>query len=243
VLVVEDNAINADLVVTILKKLGCSATHVIDGVEALDEFARHPFDLVLMDCQMPVMDGYEATRKIREIESSEDWTNPRVTIVAMTANVFTKEKSECFDAGMDYHFPKPFTLNEMSRLIQILSFSTSFEMSTLEAQLAEHFSELSNEVGRETCCKMMALWLAEAPLIVWDLCRADESSDRKMLHRLAHKLKGSSTVMGLSHLNKCCANLESLTLDRFMKCDKEILALGHAIEQARQALLSLQKAL
>jgi signal transduction histidine kinase/CheY-like chemotaxis protein len=243
VLVVEDNAINANLVVMILKRLGCTTTHVINGVEALAEFARHPYDLVLMDCQMPVMDGYEATRKIREIESSEDWTNPRVTIVAMTANAFSKERSVCFGAGMDYHFPKPFSLNEVSRLIEMFSGSNRLEVSNLEAQLAGHFADLSQNLGRETCKKMVGLWLAEAPFAVGDLWSAGESEDRETLLRVAHKLKGSSTVMGLSHLNSCCVNLENSALDGFIACDKEVKALGNAIEQARQALLRVQRAI
>jgi HPt (histidine-containing phosphotransfer) domain-containing protein len=144
---------------------------------------------------------------------------------------------------MDYHFPKPFSLNEVSRLIEMFSGSNRLEVSNLEAQLAGHFADLSQNLGRETCKKMVGLWLAEAPFAVGDLWSAGESEDRETLLRVAHKLKGSSTVMGLSHLNSCCVNLENSALDGFIACDKEVKALGNAIEQARQALLRVQRAI
>lgn len=110
VLVVEDNDVNRQVVTAYLGKLGCSYLAVPDGPEAVQEVAdtERPFDVVLMDCQMPRMDGFEATRRIRTLQS-ELGVEP-VRIVAVTAGAMDGERERCFQAGMDDYLAKPFTL-------------------------------------------------------------------------------------------------------------------------------------
>lgn len=111
VLVVEDNPVNLALVNAMLDHLGCVVITACDGAEALAKFAAARFDLILMDCHMPVLDGYGATRAIRQREQSDGL--PRTRIIALTADVLTTNLEHCQAAGMDGYLSKPFTLNQL----------------------------------------------------------------------------------------------------------------------------------
>jgi signal transduction histidine kinase/CheY-like chemotaxis protein len=111
VLLVEDNAVNRLIALSMLQNMGVSVTEACDGAEAVAAFARSPFDLVLMDCQMPVMDGFDATAEIRRIE--EERSLPRVPIVALTASVRETDRERCLAIGMDDFLIKPLTIKEL----------------------------------------------------------------------------------------------------------------------------------
>ena len=104
VLLAEDDHINRRLAITVLSRMKCNVHAVINGSEAVEAFKTQEFDLIFMDCQMPITDGYEATKIIRELEKD---TTLHIPIVAMTANVMTTDKTKCIDAGMDHYIPKP----------------------------------------------------------------------------------------------------------------------------------------
>jgi CheY-like chemotaxis protein len=114
ILVAEDNLINQKLALRLLQKLGHRATVVANGQEAIDALAGTPFDLVLIDCQMPVMDGYQATRRIREMEAI---SGRHLPVIALTANVLTEEREHCRAAGMDDYLSKPVRLAELAAKI------------------------------------------------------------------------------------------------------------------------------
>jgi CheY-like chemotaxis protein len=105
-LLVEDNLVNQKLAARILEKMGCEVVVAGDGREALAKLASNQgaFSLVLMDCQMPVLSGYDTTREIRK---SEEGSNRHVPIVAMTANAMAGDKERCLEVGMDDYVPKP----------------------------------------------------------------------------------------------------------------------------------------
>jgi PAS domain S-box-containing protein len=104
-LVAEDNLVNQKVAVRILAKLGVEAEVAVNGVEALNRLAAEPFDLVFMDCQMPEMDGFEASRRIRALEAERG--APRLPIIAMTANAMVGDREDCLEAGMDDYVAKP----------------------------------------------------------------------------------------------------------------------------------------
>ncbi len=105
-LLVEDNPVNQVVAKKMLEKLGMQYEVVSNGVEAIERLSQpHEFKLVLMDCQMPVMDGYEATQKLREYEAASDL--PRLPVIAMTANAMEGDKDKCLEAGMDDYVAKP----------------------------------------------------------------------------------------------------------------------------------------
>lgn len=115
VLLVEDNLVNQQVAYEMLRNLGCTSDIASDGIEAIDLFKSNNYDIVLMDCQMPRLDGFGATRKIREWESNRA-TNPTL-IVAVTANALKGDRERCVDAGMDDYLTKPFTLADLHKML------------------------------------------------------------------------------------------------------------------------------
>ena len=114
VLVVEDHAVNRLLATRLLKKFGCEVAIAENGLIACELTAQECFDLVLMDCQMPEMDGFEATRTIR---SRELETGRHLPIVALTANAMSEDRERCLDAGMDDYMTKPCSASDFERTL------------------------------------------------------------------------------------------------------------------------------
>lgn len=116
VLVAEDVEVNQRIATEMLNILNCNVSIAVNGLEAVKKFEEDKFDLVFMDCQMPEMDGYEATRRIREIEQKHTGEK-RVPIVALTAGAGRQDRNRCRDAGMDNYLPKPFSLADINRMV------------------------------------------------------------------------------------------------------------------------------
>jgi CheY-like chemotaxis protein len=116
--VAEDNPVNRTLIERMLVRLGQTATLVNDGAAAAAAVAMQDFDLVLMDLQMPVLDGLEATRVIRTTE--RELGRARVPIHALTADILPGDRTRCIDAGMDGHLPKPLSLADLQKLLESL---------------------------------------------------------------------------------------------------------------------------
>lgn len=108
ILVVEDNAVNQEVAIGMLEKIGFSASVADNGQEGLDRLQNESFDLVLMDCQMPVLDGYAATRELRKRESLAPEESARLPVIALTANAMTGDSEKCLASGMDDYLSKPF---------------------------------------------------------------------------------------------------------------------------------------
>jgi CheY-like chemotaxis protein len=128
VLVAEDNPVNQRVALKMLSKLGCEAKAVETGLEALSIIGSDEFDVVLMDCQMPEMDGFEATRKVREIESTQN-----LPILALAANAMQGDKTRCLDAGMNDYLTKPIDLSSLSQALSRWSRRTDIDDRTLES--------------------------------------------------------------------------------------------------------------
>ena len=123
VLLVEDNAVNRLLATTMLESLGCTVLAAENGEEGVAAWRRTPCDMVLMDCQMPVLDGYDATRRIRSEEANRERSalgrrNTPIPIVALTANALHSDREVCLQAGMDDHLAKPFSLAQLSAVVR-----------------------------------------------------------------------------------------------------------------------------
>ena len=112
ILMAEDNAINQRVAKLILKRSGFDIDLVGDGSEALDAHLAKPYDLILMDCQMPIMDGFEASRQIRQLSL------PQPVILAVTANALVGERERCLKAGMDDYLAKPFQADQLVALVK-----------------------------------------------------------------------------------------------------------------------------
>ena len=120
----EDNPVNQLVVTEFLDVLGCKVDAVAKGLEALEAIASKSYDLVLMDCHMPKLDGYETTRRIRRAESkraSIDDDHSRLTIVALTADAVEDARQSCLDVGMDDYLSKPFTQTQLNDILSTWS--------------------------------------------------------------------------------------------------------------------------
>jgi two-component system, sensor histidine kinase and response regulator len=115
ILIAEDNPVNIEVMKEFLSALGCSFTVAVNGLEAVTVFRSETFDLVLMDCQMPIMDGISATRRIRAYETELDLST--TPIIAVTANAYAEDRTQCLDAGMNDYLSKPFTERELAAIV------------------------------------------------------------------------------------------------------------------------------
>ena len=136
ILLVEDNPVNQKVANAILSKLGYKATLVTNGLEAVEALQQAPYDMVLMDCQMPVMDGYTATQEIRTRDGVK---TPLVPVVAMTANAMKGDRKKCLDAGMNDYLSKPINPEALSKMIEMYLTDAEPSSTDLELDLLGHF--------------------------------------------------------------------------------------------------------
>src|SRR5262249_25034236 len=118
ILVAEDNAVNQRVLLRLLDKIKCRVDVAANGLEALEAIKRLPYDLILSDCQRPEMDGFTATRMIRNHENSQGETARRIPIVALTANAMQGDRAKCLEAGMDDYLAKPVNADLLFDMIE-----------------------------------------------------------------------------------------------------------------------------
>jgi two-component system sensor histidine kinase/response regulator len=202
ILLVEDNPINQRVAQRVLQNLAAEVTIANNGAEALERIAASLFDAVLMDCQMPVMDGFTATRRIRELELARG--GRRLPIIALTANVMSEDREKCIAAGMDAHLSKPI---EPKQMIEALSRFLKAEAPAPAIDRAA-LRELTGgdlEFERE---------LADTFVSSGDQCLADiiaalKTSDFDTVRKRAHSLKGASANIHAVGLSKAASKLEN----------------------------------
>ncbi|MDH3744955.1 MAG: ATP-binding protein [Acidobacteriota bacterium] len=233
ILLVEDNPINRDVARGMLEGLAGSVDAVSNGAEALEVLASNDYDLVLMDCQMPVMDGYTATAELRKIERSRARTDtPRRTpIVAMTAHAMTGERDKCLAAGMDDYLSKPFDRNQLLELIgrwlpggegetgvpstpraapQLRLVEPATE-SPIDAEAQNRF--LWEPLSRDAALEILAVYTDTSPGLVRDIGEALEKEDLQTVAALAHRFKSCSAMLGASGLSELCNQLDVAASD------------------------------
>ncbi len=217
VLVVEDNPINREVASRMLEQIGLISQEVSDGLAALEKIESEDFDLVFMDCQMPRMDGYEATRKIRK---NNKINQPK--IIALTASATQAEREKCLEAGMDEYLAKPFTKRDLEEII-IENFDEGNADSNLDLGLnfVQHSlkniiepKRLENLLQIETNGKhgfvrdILNLYMGNTNKGIVDISVALEEKNIEVIKRKAHSLKGSSANIGLQSLNELFEKLE-----------------------------------
>ncbi|MBU0682182.1 MAG: response regulator [Proteobacteria bacterium] len=232
ILLVEDNDTNQLVAHEILKALGCEVTITKNGQEAVDAFAQKSFDLILMDCQMPVMDGFEATRLIRKNEEHLA-TAKRVPIIALTGNVIFGIQNQCTEAGMDGYLSKPFTTADIRRVLgQWLEKScTKKDMpsanataepclsnpSTAHENKSPAFDPHALEILKELQIpgepniveKIISSYLQGTVPLLDQLRAAANSNNIATIQEKAHSLKSSSANVGAMRLSVLSKNLET----------------------------------
>jgi signal transduction histidine kinase/DNA-binding NarL/FixJ family response regulator len=228
VLVAEDNAVNQRLFLRLLEKFGHKVTVVGDGREALDAWRREPFDLVLMDVQMPHMDGLQATAVLRaEERGSGSWT----PVVALTAHAMKGDRERCLEAGMDGYLTKPLHAAE---LLQTLA-----RLFPVDAQLAEPPANILREEyaeDPELAREVAETFLERTPMLLADLRDALAQQDSKALGRTAHTLRGSLLIFTADAAVAAAQDLET----RASGGDWQ--ALATLMDQLEQEVVQIEKA-
>jgi CheY-like chemotaxis protein len=218
VLVVEDNVVNQQVARRFLQRLGCEVVVAENGKRGVEEYFGNEYGLVLMDVQMPVMDGLAATREIRAREGDR-----RVPIVALTASAMTDEMERCTAAGMNDLLVKPLELARLCELLDRYGFRASLASNATAAPVAAatpnaaaptrkpvDMEELKALVGddREFMSELCETFVTSSARIVEELERALSAGDRAIVSAMAHKLKGGSTSICAHELAKLAATLE-----------------------------------
>ncbi|MDH5254771.1 MAG: response regulator [Gammaproteobacteria bacterium] len=215
VLLVEDNPVNQQVAVAMLEQLGCEVTVAGDGAEGARAFEGGHYDVVLMDCQMPTLDGYGATARIRAYEKAVDW--PRTPVVALTANALEGDREKCLQAGMDAYLTKPFTQNQLRRVLE------DWEAVPTEAQVAggavldpralEQIRALQQPGAPDLLGRIIALYLENSRSLTEKIREALAAGDANALREAAHALKSSSANVGATGLVEIARQLEALGRD------------------------------
>jgi len=210
ILLAEDNEVNQKLAVAVLEKFGYRVEVVADGREAVSAVSRGGYDLVLMDCQMPELDGYAAATEIRHRQNG----GPRIPIVAMTASAMEGERDRCLAAGMDDYVTKPIDRRRLQEVLDQWLGAAAPEPRTdevpVETGSALDLSHLKSIVGHEPATLRSYLELfhqATAPLVA-DVGGAIQRRDAATVARMAHTLRGSCGSIGASGMADVVGRLE-----------------------------------
>jgi signal transduction histidine kinase/CheY-like chemotaxis protein len=207
VLLVEDNMVNRTLALEMLQRLGCDAMHAGNGVEALDALEKQEFDVVLMDCQMPVMDGFIATRKLREREEQKKKEPTRV--VALTANALAGDREACIAAGMNDYLAKPFTLAQLRNILLPSKVSRSAANKvTLDHSAIEAVRQLDPDGNDRLLSRLIALYRDDSSQLLADIDNAMKIRDAEGVARAAHTLKSSSANLGATNVAAIARQIE-----------------------------------
>jgi PAS domain S-box-containing protein len=269
VLVAEDNAVNQRVIVRLLEKMGHIPIVAYNGQEAVDAYESRPFDAVLMDVQMPVLDGLAATRAIRESEARHPGRR-RLPIMALTAYAMRGDRERCLAAGMDDYLTKPVKPEELSAALNRLldpgreTSSAAPERREPEArtevapageavpvvssdaapEVGFDFSVALNYVGgdRELLDELVGIFVEDAPIRMKALRRAIADSEAPELTREAHTLKGALKVIGATTAAGLAQGLEALGRDGNMcEADKLAVALEREMNRLLPSLMAAKR--
>jgi signal transduction histidine kinase/CheY-like chemotaxis protein/HPt (histidine-containing phosphotransfer) domain-containing protein len=224
VLVVEDNAVNRDVATGILESMDCRVATACNGQRALRAFEQKRFDLILMDCEMPVMDGFEAAARIREVETraaasaAGDPPPTHTPIIALTAHALAEVRERCLASGMDDFLVKPFDELQLSEKLRRWV-ATRPERAAPEDGPAEPVIDLAAidkiraipaKNGTSLFERVVVQFAATAPPLAADIRAKCAAGDAEGLWRAAHSLKSSAAALGAKPLARRCAEIEAL---------------------------------
>jgi len=229
ILVAEDNVVNQKVAVRMLEKLGCRVDVVANGLEAVEASGRIAYDCILMDCQMPEMDGYKATAVIRQRDAH---TGGRTPIIAMTANALQGDRERCLEAGMDDYVSKPVQSKELvvtlRKWIQPLEGTFAHAVPTvseptvllepvgqvqppaLDAEAFAALKELYNNADPGSLPSLVEAFIQDTAVHLDTLRQAVAADDAAALERTGHTLESSSANVGTLGMAALCRELQIL---------------------------------
>lgn len=222
VLLVEDNPVNQKLAVKLLERQGWKVTVASDGREALERAKEEEFDLILMDVQMPEVDGLEATRTIREWERHRGRHTP---IVALTAHAFEEDKRRCLEAGMDAYLSKPIKIQELLKTIEALLSDRKGKTSQRELRAAFDIGKALEMAGGdvEFLKELVEIYRSDYPNKLSKIRQALKDGEAKVLYETAHSLKGASGNLGLGRVYELALQIERMGREGRLQGVEEVL--------------------
>jgi CheY-like chemotaxis protein len=219
VLIAEDNPVNQQVAIHQLAKLGFTGRGVANGKEAVEMATSGAFALILMDVQMPDMDGFAATQAIRRAEFKR---GKRTPIVAMTANALQGDRERCLAAGMDDYLPKPVTLEHLRRVLGLwlggagergfAERSAANASSVIDLDVIGRISELQVAGQPDIVAELIDIFLRTTPERIEALRTAVKQGNIKECGGAAHTLKSSAANIGALQLSEACREIEKLAL-------------------------------
>jgi signal transduction histidine kinase/HPt (histidine-containing phosphotransfer) domain-containing protein len=240
ILIAEDNPVNQDVASGVLELMGCRTVSAPNGRAAFRLFAQEKFDAILMDCEMPIMDGIEATHRIRELEAMQqgladsDQGKQRIPIIASTAHAISEVREKCLAAGMDDFLVKPYderqmaetllrwlkprggeaTINPANQADPAVEDATSpTQDDVIDRAVIDGLRAMAPPGRRSPFGRALARFLETTPPIVASIRDNCDKSDAEALWRGAHYLKSSASALGAKQLSLRCAEIESRTRD------------------------------
>ncbi|VAW52130.1 hypothetical protein MNBD_GAMMA05-661 [hydrothermal vent metagenome] len=258
ILLVEDNLVNCEVAIDMLEGMGFETDVVNNGQQAVDIFDSHQHVMVLMDCEMPVLDGFAATKKLRELE--EQLNLPRTPIVALTAHAITGARDKCLASGMDDFLSKPFSMSALQlmlnrwlpteketftipvdEVVNETQSSYSAEVServidpVLDESIINRLSTRKKKDGSVLLDTVVDVYLQQSSNLLNSLSDATQQEDVESIREISHALKSSSTNVGATSLSLLCQQLES-------NCECGQIN-SELVDQVHQAYLSVKSAL
>lgn len=229
ILLAEDNIVNQQVATGVFRKLGCRVDLAVNGNEAVSASKNNSYDLIFMDCQMPLMDGYEATEAIRRREEQAQ-NGKRIPIVALTANALSGDRENCLAAGMDDYISKPFGQERITKILQQwlpdnLQSTTQqtpeqseffadrvdsdfAESVIIDRKALEDIRSLQAESAADLLTRIIKLFLDDTPEQLGKLHQALCDEDTTAVYSIAHSLKSSSANLGATSLSLLLKKLE-----------------------------------
>jgi two-component system, sensor histidine kinase and response regulator len=266
VLLAEDNPVNQAVAQNMIEAIGCDLTIVSNGAQAVAALAASPFDLVLMDCQMPEMDGFAATAAIRarEAQRNADGHPAHIPIIAVTAHAMEGDRDASLAAGMDDYLSKPFSLESLRAVLERWMAASTFRASAAEpavapgakaAQAAAPATEPTRVPaarldpsrleavrslkagGPALAVRVIQLFLETTPGIMAALRLTASSGDAAGIGRAAHSLRGSGRELGADRVAQLCQQIESLArTGRIIEAASSLPELEEEYEAVRRLL-------
>ncbi len=244
-LIVEDHPVNQLLLRKLLSKYGFGTIEVAEhGEIALTMLDMQSFDIIFMDCQMPVMDGYETTRAIRQREQEATLASPRNLIVAMTANAMLEDQQKCFEAGMDEYLTKPIDPKKLDQFLsrwfiakvnlQPTVAETHSQSAPIDRRALEQVSDSPDELQY-----ILDLFFSLAEQKIEEMRLNRRAEEQKEWGSAAHYLKGSAASMGMAALSEACLRAEQQKSLPYSEKMPLLDAIRSELERARAYALEL----
>ena len=230
ILLAEDNVVNQQVAMRILEKMGVHVDTVSNGQEVIDTLSEMPYDMILMDIQMPVMDGYEATMKIRDAEFTS--TNTDIPVVAMTAYAMKGDREKCIEAGMNDYIPKPVNPIDLADMIDKWLINENYEKKRNKEYLETKGSLMifnKNEIlerfmgDNDLMKRMIKSFLKDIPKRIDRLRKYNIRNDIKSIRHEAHSIKGASSMVGAKLMSNVALKLEKSSVYENRKLIEDLI--------------------